>query len=887
MYNSRLQLPVIIATPVLLSQKLSKAFGYLLLITAVMSAYVTQAQCPNATVPSNFSTWNWEEQAFVNQANPSSGLRSAYCNTWQANIGTGSQVSPYSMGSPWIRPGSVGTQAIALAGDYRKADGWELVRFDFGARGSVPVPYFILYNKKTGVLRIFAYIVNTNPLTGVVFTLLHSGNNSISGHTAATRSLARPLIQAPDKYLSQDYAANASADQTSYVAFFSGSSSWTMGQFSMMLDPNINNSAFNLNSYQFQINGMIESQVTLDGAFQFKTGQFADSDFSFSGSKSAPTAIPNGTDPSVKQIITNTEKFLGDISSITTKISDIRDNAKKLSGKITATDGPLSDVKKQADKISTSGDALKSLGSVASNLGGILGLAGTFIGFLTDDGTTKPAFVPSYAKGTITMTGSIKTKTLLHSFFVLTPATSHSPSGSTLSTDPNAPIPPDASTQLSYYNCPQGIFNISNTLALQKIDYQRVTLAYARFDQQAGEGYENTSNQYRKSYTSYELLNNNYNLKPIVNAESGLEIKSVKVAIAQKVLAKDIESPYSVDYSFAAPSYQEFRYHNFLYAQINSGLLEVYPYDAGKTSDGSDAQVIVQTPFIEVSCLKSGASTLPFNIPTPGADRPVYLRLIAELHKIGTAVDSAPIYFAQDYAVDVVQSTNSYTVEQHLNTLPPFHVYYPFSYDQPSNLYAPNLIKTGSLTYTGGKISEISNRTLLFDQNSTVKIGSSYGTIGFEAAESVGIAGTLEAPSGAQFSITTGFQSIATPGSYSCSSSGPYDRTQSLPCYYDTRAARIATTLATTPPIGLNEQMLTLSPNPASTSVLAELKMIGVDCIQQVDLITVDGRTLWHNSYNCMHDLSVEIPLRNLPTGIYIVRVTTSSKVYTSKLAVE
>ncbi len=843
-----------------------------------------QAQCPGATVPSNFANWNWEEIPY-DPANPGAGLRSAYCNTWQANVITGSQVSPVAMGAPWVSPGSSALQAIALRQDYKKADGWELIRFDFGARGNVSVPYFILYHKYTGVMRVYAYIVNTNPFKGVTFTLYHSENNQgFTNRNAATRGLARTFIQAPDKYLSQPSSSSSAAEQTTYAAFFAGNGHWTMGQFTMLLDPNINNPSYNLNSYQLQINGMISSSVMLKGAFQFKTDRSEDSDFSFSGPNSAPKSTsPNSP---IQEIAATGQKFLGDLSSIATKVQDINKKAnatvnsideiaKKLPSQKVS--GPLLDIQRASKGIAKLSDSnvLKTVGQVADQLGGVFSLAGSVIGLFTDDASTKPAFVPTVSKGTITMDGTITTQTMLNPFFIMTPATSHNTPGT------NNPAP-NVATQLSYYNCPLGIFNIRVTPVLQKIDYLRYMSYYQSLtDPNISERAPYTREA--TQYSSYALMTD---IKPIVNAASGLEIKSVKIAIAQRVPLKSLAEPFVDDYYI--DYLNAHRTYNFLYSQVSSGMLEAYPYDPGTAGDGSDAQVIVQTPFIDAGCVGS-VTPMPFNIPKPGSNNQVYLRLIAELHKIGTPADSAPVYFSQDYDVDIVNSAATPPSSPlYLSDLSPFQPYLATPYSLP-HPYVYDVTKTGVLAYNSNKGSEIANRSLLFDQGANVTVTGNAGgnvPVAFHASQSIGITGTLSVDYGSDLAITTDFPSIGPNGWYRCSSSPTYESTN-LPCAYDNSALRTTATLAAATASEPDLGKLNLFPNPAATSTTIQLKVADAECIEQADLLNVEGKVVWHKSFACSHKVATDIALSGLPTGIYIVRVTSSVRTYVSKLSVE
>jgi hypothetical protein len=406
-------------------------------------------------------------------------------------------------------------------------------------------------------------------------------------------------------------------------------------------------------------------------------------------------------------------------------------------------------------------------------------------------------------------------------------------------------------------------------------------------EQNRGEGDGDESRPH--PYSTYKLNND---IRPIVNANSGLEIKSVKVAIAQKVPLSSFSAPYVNDFYFT-DGFDDGNHvvHNFVYAQVASGALEVYPYDPGKAGDGSDATVILQTPFEEAACAKT--SLAGFNIPTPSSTaNPVYLRLIAELHQIGTPSDSAPIYFAQDYAIDT-SPVDLYNATANLNSRPLFKQYYSYGYTLPENLYLPNTTKSGGLQYDNNKLSETANENLIFDQNANITIGQTTQTntsvnpnglpVLFQAGKSVSVIGELSAPPGTQLTISTDYRSLG-PDFYTCSGV-TYD-ISNIPCGYDNAALRLAGPLAATNATSLDSPILTLAPNPASTSTLMQLQVSGTECIEQADLLNTQGQVLWHQVFTCSHKLATDVPLNGLPTGVYIMRVITSGRTYTSKLTV-
>lgn len=854
--------------------------GKLLLlgVAAILRASSAAAQCPGATTPTNFASWDWETPAY----DASGNLNGTYCNTWHANIGTGGVTAPKDMRAPWDIAGTPSIDLIAKTGDYKKANGWQLVRFDFGGKGSVPVPYFMLYHRLTGVLRIYAYIANTAGYTGSVITLSHaSANQGTSGHSTATLSTTNALLQAPDKYFSQS-ATTYSQEQMTYVGFIGSRENWTMAQFTMALDPRVNDVAYQLNGYQVQIFGLVQSDVKLAGSFEFETTQTT-KDFSYGGPAVKPTPSKLASAGADAQDFAMTaQKYLGNLSTVSDKITDITTKAKKFAD-IKNTTGVVKELQGLSSSIATSG-FLKTLGSVAGQLGalgGVFGLAGTVIGFFTDDATAKTAFVPTTSKGTISLTGTITTKSPLHTFGLLTPAARHydNNTGSTVTPEP-------LRSQLPYNDCALGIFNIQNTPVVRYVRYdQWTTEKFSSYDRPPGSG------EMRRltSIKGYQLTND---VLPTVNANSGLEIVSVQMALAQKVKLSEFARPFYDTHpdggwqlETTSGSWRD-RWYNFLYGQVASGEAIILPYDPGTTEDASDAQVIYQTPF--ASCYNAlYGFTAPESVGAP------YLRIIAKLHVKGTPPDSAPVYYAQDYAVDLVPATSTWpSTTQPLNARPYFQVQYDGNYPRPASVYAPNITKTGTLVYddyTYGAEGEVAFSTLLFDANSAVSLrgGQNYRNIVFQASRSVGFAGSLAVPSGFSVAISTDPSPLYPPSYYTCSASQLQYNQTNIPCRQDGQALRTAQTVAPQAKVEAELATLALAPNPATGTTVAHLKVASPESIQQLEVVNVQGQVLWKKACDNGQEISEPISLSTFQPGVYIVRVTTSTGLYNSKLVVQ
>lgn len=863
------------------------AFAVLYIVSVGTNTSYAQTCGNTATVPTNFSTWNWEEPE---QDPITNAFRPEYCNTWEANIGTpGGTVTKYPMKAPWVAASTPFLFKIGQLQDYKKSNGWELIKFDFGgARGSIAVPYFILYHKPTGVLRVFAFLQGSG-YQGVIFTMKHSSGDN---HSPANLSASRTLLIAPDKYIS---APESEEEVLTYVSFYGGEHTWAMGQFTMLFDPNTSNSAFNLSAYQIQVSGMTKSDVQISGAFQFKTAGSENADFSFSGPKSNSVTDANS---GLTTFGTEATKFIGSLTTLDGKLKEVNSKATDFVTFAALPANKNVEVVQNLGKASaqvakyTGNATLKGLLSFASEAGSFFSLAGSIIGLFSDDPAGKATVVPTVSKGTITLSGTITNTAAKSTINLYIPGTNPYDPGSSNTTPAS-----NLNSYLPYYNCPLGIFNIKTTPTIKRINYPRNTaLVYYRGPNAT------PSEDLSKPFSSFRLTSN---ILPIVNAASGLKIVSVKYAIAQKVLLTDVSTPYiETKGEYINGTISDVRRYNFLYSQVASGVLEVYPLDPGTTGTGSDATVIVQTPFIDAAC--SSSYSIPYNCPAPTSASPVYIRVVAELTPVNGSAKNASTYFSQDYYPEV-QSTQEITTYGNgaygpnqpflLDALPPDYTQlaagysYPESdYYYPNRLYNQTITKNGQLTYDNNRKSEIANSTLLFAQGSTTTVLPTTASnplvpVLFHASKSIGIEGELAVGPGTELAISTEYVSLGATGQYACAFSPSQYEVANQQCSPNTTANRFASVN-----VSIDEPVLyhlVVYPNPATNSTLLKLNVANDDCIQQVDLIDVTGHVLWQRLFSCTHSIEETVPLNGLPAGIYIVRAITSNKVYISKLTVE
>lgn len=144
--------------------------------------------------------------------------------------------------SPWNGAGSIASlYGIDIVNDRKSEDGWELLYSSFGLNSSGPLinPYFILYNKYSGLMRIFLY--TTTPFVSTS-SYLQDGLSVVSNHK--THILA---------YLGQDVIDFDNSQKTylqmqpapSDGSFPLASNKWYMLQYELAYDPSLSQLPYN------------------------------------------------------------------------------------------------------------------------------------------------------------------------------------------------------------------------------------------------------------------------------------------------------------------------------------------------------------------------------------------------------------------------------------------------------------------------------------------------------------------------------------------------------------------------------------------------------------------------------------------------------------------
>lgn len=138
--------------------------------------------------------------------------------------------------SPWIGQGSLAsTYDLEIVNDRKKSDGWVLVYNSFTNKTEAPLinPYFVLYNKYRGLLRVYVYTTTQFLATSTYIQdcISISSNNS----TSMLNFVGNYLVDATKTKNTYRQIQPASIDGSAPLA----TNKWYMLQYEMAYDKNI------------------------------------------------------------------------------------------------------------------------------------------------------------------------------------------------------------------------------------------------------------------------------------------------------------------------------------------------------------------------------------------------------------------------------------------------------------------------------------------------------------------------------------------------------------------------------------------------------------------------------------------------------------------------
>lgn len=262
-----------------------RAFEYMVLIPLYLVAQPVPNSIPVTIVASDSNlnaNWDWRRGDFIDRVYPDAAYRIFH----QTDNGA---IVPVALQAPW-------TQANAWSGllDNRPEDGWILIVRDFGtptrpitgSRAERP-PYFVLYNRYKGMLRIFINVQNTNTWNRGVIEMTFQNPNDPQ-KTPGLLAYFKPVSSAMDRF------SGMSANVSSVVSEVTRTNNWIWADFPMSYDEAVfPKNSMDPPAFLFRVFGQELNDIAIKGLAQGAQGnaQFVNNWLTGALSGNAPLGI--------------------------------------------------------------------------------------------------------------------------------------------------------------------------------------------------------------------------------------------------------------------------------------------------------------------------------------------------------------------------------------------------------------------------------------------------------------------------------------------------------------------------------------------------------------------------------------------------------------------
>jgi Secretion system C-terminal sorting domain len=786
------------------------------------------------------SNWNWELN------NPNDPL---YCNNWYAQTSVSGFLT--RMGSPFVNPGTGKLKIITDAQDYTKAKGWELLQRKFGCYATIENPYFVLYNKYTGMIRVYVYTTNGS------FSQIMMKIKSVTQVRPAMLSQANDLMYAPDKYFKNADIGSNDDEVLVSISDASGNLNWSVGEFYTTLDPNIAESIYENASLEFSVYGVTNSTLKAsikgvsasstnaddlkDGMFIKKNAASSGSNFNFTATNEKVTKFSKELSGFVDGINKTATGIIQNLTPILSTTSGFKIKLWATSNKIVAATSNTGEFKKAVNKIT----------GYLGTAGDVLNLAGKIVGFFeSTPGGAAPA--PSFTNYNLTLSGTITSQVVVSNFVIKIPATTAAATNANNAT---------------YYNCNLGTFNLRTTPIVDTLNYLRRALLPGtlnpKFVPKA------------ISYVSYRLKND---VELVVNKGAGLELVKVEGALAayttQPLSQIQGSSPLTLNPLERHPTRGNYNYFNHMYADILANRLIVSDYNIS-----NEEYHTIQTPFYDLKCMKNAS------INITSTSMKLFLRVRATLRRTNDPAGEL-LYYVNDYEVDKVAGDPAdipIDISYNLSAFPPYR-----SYMIPPNVEAILNTSNASATpatddfivpITSGGNSIINVANLRY--NHSIRTSTNYytrivppqtnGAVTFRAGAYVELNPKFEATYGSTFLATTDFGYIGLP----CNNTYDLQEYQNPGNCYNANINAQKTAPVENLLEGTVELKTKVYPNPANDYIIVTPKHIGG--LKEVFVYDANGTSL-NISYE-KNSNNIKINTSKLVSGSYIIKLQSEKDV--------
>lgn len=289
--------------------------------------------------------------------------------------------------------------------DIYPADGWELVLRDFGP---VPIPFFILYNKYRGILRVFFFSTLQSTFSSAVGRLTFQSTST--ARTGAHFTLSEKTVFL-DNYNPARAQVVVGAIQPQQWGFFDFDVSGYDPGIATKDDP----------TFVFEITGVTQSDLTATGTVNLTTGPVSANTNMRPGSSFIDSAF---------SVIDNVNK----------RHASVKKFRETIDQQVDASSGAWWAAPLRAIRSLTTKSWFLSLGPVAG-----------FLDFVLGGGSSKSTLpFPLATEGTVSLRGEISTQTAVYDLIFRAPGSRHL-----------TPVIDADSNVLPLYDVPLGVFNVT------------------------------------------------------------------------------------------------------------------------------------------------------------------------------------------------------------------------------------------------------------------------------------------------------------------------------------------------------------------------------------------------------------------------------------------
>jgi hypothetical protein len=536
------------------------------------------------------------------------------------------------MGSPWTGPSRnvLSINNILLSNDYLPKNGWVLLFKDFGCNGGLNNPYFLLYNKYTGKIRLFMLLYNLDFGNGGIATMRWANENKTTSLLTHGTGESKPNSK---YHTNTPISTDVFSSTTDKISNSFYSDKWFVADFDVAFD---HLTPIDLYDYQLAIDvsAIQNSGIEMSGELEWIT-----SPYSMNIDKSK---IIDNEDDEGKKV----KDYLADAKKITKKIpseKDLKkifgDKKKELLNYKTELNASFGNTKlseryelslTELEEGSQFSKFLTGVSKYSPIVGNYLDVGVGVFDFLSNKSNTSAQNVivmPTVTHGSVTLSGQIRTERPIEPIIIGLPGTKQS-----------------SSLYTPYYNCPLGVIGLEKEpkTSIRKWTKERKTFPSIK---RKKNGDDNDYIAFGEGlvYDHYKSIRIDEDLKIAINCKANVEVIDIKAAICGKVKKKENGEP---EYLI----YDDYASKDF-YNMMSEKLENPYKYDWTEylndniyklTSINEKGVAEFSTPLINIEHFKGVSFTVK-------EETDLYLEIIARLRAKDPEASPSPITLLAKY----------------------------------------------------------------------------------------------------------------------------------------------------------------------------------------------------------------------------------------------